>query len=228
MHYMTDTKTERSQKVTVQDIVDGVVKLIRNGTYLPGTPLREAELCRLFGVSRTPVREALRLLQNNGVVEYIPRCGVQVADITRQTLRNLTETRTVLEVLSTRQAAERITPQELAELRQINEQLRTGTDGAADRLDALFHRRIAEISANPCTIQFLDNLLMRLSIVAHAFYMRPRRIPLAYEEHEGILRALELHDPELAAKQADIHFHMSQASLQGKLELYLENKTEEP
>ena len=112
---MADIGT-KATKMTVQEIVDGIIELIRNRVYLPGTPIREVELCQHFGVSRTPVREALRLLQNSNVVEYIPRCGVQVADMDQETLAHITKTRAVLEVLSTRQAAERITREELDEL----------------------------------------------------------------------------------------------------------------
>lgn len=223
---MAEATTAATKKMTVQDIVDGIVELIRNGIYLPGTPIREVELCKLFGVSRTPVREALRLLQNSSVVEYIPRCGVQVAEMNRQTLANITETRTILEVLSTRQAAERITQEEIEELRQINEQFLTAAAGQeGGHFDCLFHTRIAEISGNDCIIQFLDNLLMRQAIVSATFEETPHRRQYSYAEHQGILQAMELHDPELAAKQADIHFHMSQASLQSRLEKYLQNRT---
>lgn len=222
---MADTRTAATKKMTVPEIVDGIIELIRNGTYLPGTPIREVELCRLFGVSRTPVREALRLLQNSSIVEYIPRCGVQVANMSWQTLNNITETRTVLEVLSTRQAAERITQEEVEELRQINEQFRTTPNqtGYGD-FDNLFHTRIAEISGNSCIVQFLENLIMRQAIFSAMFEERPQRRQYSYAEHNGILQAMELHDPELAAKQADIHFHMSQASLQNRLETYFQKR----
>lgn len=224
---MAATSRPAAKKMTVQEIVDGIVELIHNGTYLPGTPVREVELCKLFGVSRTPVREALRLLQNNGVVEYIPRCGVQVVDMNRETLQNITETRTVLEIISTRRAAQRITQAEVEELEQINEQLQVATDrNESAHLDTLFHRRIAEISGNPCVMQFLENLMIRQAIVPATFELRSQRKQASYLEHKAIIQALALHDPELAAKQADIHFHMSQVSLQSKLEKYLQDRTE--
>lgn len=94
--------------------------MIRKGVFCPGKPIREVELCRRFNVSRTPVREALRLLQNNGVVEYIPRCGVQVVDLSEQDLIYITDTRTALEVLGAREAALRITPEQVEDLRKIN------------------------------------------------------------------------------------------------------------
>ncbi len=218
----TPKKTER---VTVQQIVSGVVDMIHQGVYRPGMPIREAELCRQFNVSRTPVREALRLLQNNGVVEYIPRCGVQVVELSEQDLIYITDTRTALEVLGTREAALRITPEQVKELRRINqsflEQKETGFGG---NLDNDFHMTIARISGNPCLIEYIQNLLVRQALFASTIPMQPQRFLYSYEEHEAIIRGLELQDPELAAKQADIHFHMSQKSLQNKLQKYLETK----
>ena len=190
---MEKLSTEVSKKMTVQELVDGIVELIHKGTYLPGAPVREVELCKLFGVSRTPVREALRLLQNSGVVEYIPQ---------------------------------RITQEEVEELYRINECFHTSSDPKEKSgLDNLFHTRIAQISGNPCVVQFLSNLLLRQAVVPATFEDRPQRSQFSYVEHNGILQALELRDPELAAKQADIHFHMSQASLQSKLESYLQKRS---
>ena len=173
------------------------------------------------------MREALRLLQNSNVVEYIPRCGVQVADMDQETLAHITKTRAVLEVLSTRQAAERITREELDELLLINEQFCVAsTSSEIQRLDRLLHMRIAEISGNPCVLYYLKNLTMRQTIIATIYERIPERQQHSYMEHKGILDALEIHDPELAAKQTDIHFYMSQVSLQKRLETYLQHRTE--
>lgn len=215
----------KTERVTVQQIVDGVLDMIHEGVFCPGRPIREIELCRRFNVSRTPVREALRLLQNNGVVEYIPRCGVQVVELSEQDLIYITDTRTALEVLGAREAAQRITPEQVEELRRINrsflEQKETGFGG---ELDNKFHMTIASISGNPCLVEYIRNLLMRQTLFAATIPMQPQRFAYSYEEHEAIIRGLELHDPELAAKQADIHFHISQRSLQNKLQKYLEIK----
>ena len=166
---------KRIERVTVQQIVDGVLDMI------------------------------------------IPRCGVQVVDLSEQDLIYITDTRTALEVLGAREAALRITPEQVEDLRKINrsflEQKETGFRGS---LDNDFHIAIARISGNPCLVEYIQNLLMRQALIAAAIPMQPQRVPYAYEEHEAIIRGLELCDPELAAKQADIHFHMSQKSLQNK------------
>ncbi len=216
---------KNTNDVTTQQIVNGVLHLIHQGVFRPGTPIREIELCKRFKVSRTPVREALRLLQNNGVVEYIPRCGVQVVDLTEQDLAYITDTRTVLEVLSAREAALCITPEQVEELRRINRELLAQKEtGLGGKLDGSFHMMIARFSGNPCLVEYIRNLLMRQALFASTIPMQPQRIVCAYEEHEAIIRGLELQDPELAAMQAHIHFHTSQRSLQNKLHKYLKAK----
>ncbi len=212
---------QKSEKVTAQQIADNVVEMIQKKVFRPGEPIREAELCKAFHVSRTPVREALRLLQNNGVVKYIPHCGVQVVDMTEKELHYITDTRIALEVLSTREAALCVTPEQIAELRQINDTFLKEQD---TYYDAEFHMAIARVSGNFCLLDFLHNLYIRQAIVPSTIPMQPQRFPCAHAEHEAIVQALELHDQELAAKQADIHFHISQANLQTKLRKYLETK----
>lgn len=219
------SKAEQSKKVTVQQIVDGVLEMIHDGVFRPGKPIREVELCARFNISRTPVREALRLLQNNGIVEYIPRCGVQVVDLSEQDLIHITDTRRVLEVLAAREAAACITPEQLEELQQINRQFleKKETSYASDA-DAQFHLAIARCTGNPCLLEYLKNLLMRQTLFTSTIPIQPQRIIYSYEEHEAIIRGLALHDSELAAMQTDIHFHMSQKSLQNKFKKYLGEK----
>lgn len=210
----------QKSKLTVQQIEDGVLQMIRQGLFLPGKPIREIELCKRFNVSRTPVREALRLLQNNGVVEYIPNRGVQVVDLSEQDLNYITDTRMVLEVLSAREAATRITQEQVDDLRRINKSfLEEGMRGSYGRDDD-FHMTIVRISGNPCLVAYIENLLVRQAMIPSTIPMTQKRLPYSYEEHEAIIQALELHDPELAAKQTDIHFYMSQKSLQNKLQKY--------
>ena len=208
-------------KITAQQIVDGVVKMIREGRFCPGKPIREIELCKEFNVSRTPVREALRLLQNSGVVKYVPRCGVQVVEMDEKDLLFFTDIRTALETVSTREAASNITPDDIKELRSINDKF---LDNKDSDYDTEFHMAIARISGNNCLIEYLKNLHIRQALVKQTIPMKPERYIHSYEEHEAIIQALELKDPELAAKQADIHFHISQASLQNKLRKYLSEK----
>lgn len=210
-----------NQKVTVEDIVEQVIDMIHKGEFLPGMPLRETELCDRFGVSRTPVREALRLLQNNGVVEYIPRCGVQVVELTLDNLNYITDIRTVMESLSVQKAIEHITEHDIHVLREMNRKIGESTDTAEQsRLDEELHQYIAGKSGNPIIFKFLKELHVRQALVQCRIPFRPGRVVHSVQEHENIIQALEQKDGILAVKYTEIHFHMSQRSLQNKLKEY--------
>ena len=212
------SKNENLDKITVQDIVDGVTGMILKGEFLAGSRIREAELCERFGVSRTPVREALRLLQNKGMVEYIPRCGVQVVEITKEEMNDLTQVRIVLEALVGRQAAEKITDEQVEELRQINEKF-CMTDGIeAGQLDREFHTRIAEISGNKTAMRFLNDMKSRQVTASPRMRMRAERVKVSYQEHDAIIRALASHDAEMADLQTTFHFKMSRKTQMEKME----------
>lgn len=218
-------KQVNKEKVTVQDIVDGIVKMIKTGEFQSGTPLREVELCEKFGVSRTPIREALRLLQNNGIVEYIPRCGVQVVELTLDDLRHITDLRTVIETLSSEKAASHTTKEDIQILRDINHRLYEAATGEErSKLDDEFHTHIAIMSENPVILKHLKELSTRQALVNCWIPMRSDRTAHSCQEHENIIQALECKDAEFAAKQTEIHFYMSQKSLQNKLIEYENQK----
>lgn len=214
-------REEQTAKITVQDIVDGVTEMIKTGEFRPGAPLREAELCGKFGVSRTPVREALRVLQNSGVVEYIPRCGVQVVEFTMKDLNHATDLRTVVEALSARKAAANATEENIRKLREINRRFLETEDGhKRGRIDYEFHEYIAEMSGNPLILTCLSDIHMRQALVQWRIPFRPERVKYSFQEHENIIRALEERDADLAALVTEVHFHNSQKSLQKKMVEY--------
>lgn len=213
------------EKITVQNIVDGVIEMIKNGEFQPGEPIREAELCKKFDVSRTPIREAIRLLQNNGIVEYIPRCGVQVVELSMKDLIYSTDIRTVIEVLSSQKAAENVTEEDIQKLREINGRFfnAVGAEEQAN-LDQEFHSYIAEMSQNPWILRYLNDLRIRHIMLRLQVPFKQERIAFSYQEHENIIQALEWRDADLAGKQTEIHFQMSQKSLQKKMMEYESKK----
>lgn len=212
---------KKKPRVSVSDIEAGILEMIRNGELQPGTPLREVEMCERFGVSRTPVREALRLLQNKGFVEYVPNCGVQVAEITEEELNNITSIRLVLETLVSRQAAEKITDEQIRELQQLNNDFLESSETKAAQLDYRFHSRIGQISGNKMAVRFLSDLNDRYSAFGPEMRMRTERIKVSYHEHDAIIRALASHDSEMAAMQATFHFQMSRKTQLEKLDAYI-------
>ena len=105
---------------TVQEqVVDSLRRLILDGDYSPGDKLQQDELAELLGVSAMPVREGLRLLQAEGLVEFIPRRGAFVAHLSPHEFDELYHMREELEVLALRWAIEQIDPSEIEQLREL-------------------------------------------------------------------------------------------------------------
>lgn len=211
------------KKMTVQEIEEATLELIRTGKFQPGTPLREAELCEMFHVSRTPIREALRLLQNKGIVEYLPRRGVQVVRITMDSLKEITDLRLVLESLSVRRAINFVNEIHIKKLREINHKLLETTDSYEQgEIDRFFHGYISRMNDEAILPQYLEDLQMRQALVQCWIPFRPDRIPHSYQEHEGIIQSMEWGETELAVRQTEAHFLISQRSLCKKLKEYEE------
>ena len=209
------------KKMTIQEIEYAIIDLIKNGKFQPGEPLREAELCKMFQVSRTPIREALRLLQTKGIVEYLPRRGVQVLELTMESLKEITDLRMVLESLSVRSAMKLISEEDIKNLREINKRLLESHEGIENgEIDLQFHGYIAKLGGGNILSQYLEDLWMRQALVQCWIPMRPERVPLSYQEHESIIQAMEWNNTELAVRLTEAHFLISQRMLCGKLAEY--------
>ena len=125
---------------------------IVDGDYPPGERLTEDRLAADFGVSRNPVREALRIVANEGFVEMVPRRGAFVATPDESTIADMFAVRERLETLAARLAAERATPADVADLRALLEAAREATEGVdfsrVAELNSQLHLRVIAISGN--------------------------------------------------------------------------------
>lgn len=109
-----------NEYLPLRDVVFNTLRqAILRGELKPGERLMEIQLANKLGVSRTPIREAIRKLELEGLVLMIPRKGAEVADITEKSLRDVLEVRKVLEELSVQLACEKITEEEIAELKEV-------------------------------------------------------------------------------------------------------------
>jgi DNA-binding GntR family transcriptional regulator len=180
---------------------------ILDGTLRPGERLIEDRLSAELGVSRVPVREALRGLSVEGLVTLLPRRGATVVEITPETVAELVEVRALLEGLNARLAAQRHDPEIIAALKDTlargNQAARTGSAEELAHLNAEFHERLAEASRNSVLSDVMRGLRERTSI-AFAINGR-RRAREDWEEHAGVLAAVISGDAELAALLATRH-----------------------
>jgi DNA-binding GntR family transcriptional regulator len=177
------------------------------GRLKPGERLVEDRLSAELGVSRVPVREALRGLSMEGLVRLEPNRGASVTEVTPELLAELVEVRTLLEALNARLAARRHDPQIVAllqdTLRRGNEAAQSGTADELAQLNAEFHERLAEASRNSVLSDIMRSLRERTGL---AFSINGRaRAREDWKEHAGVLAAVIEGDEEIAALLAARH-----------------------
>lgn len=203
-------------------IVQTISEAILSGRLAGGLRLRESELAQRYGVSRAPLREALRLLEERRLIERLPYSGVRVTALSIELVRDLYEIRAELEAMACRRAAARITPAQVAELEEMLADEAENIDGIErgkrDRPPPIrdFHARIAEISGNRELLRFLSNDLWRH---ARSYYQRlwatlSDRTRQGHFEHVGVLQALKQGDGELAALLMRRHIERSRGLIE--------------
>ena len=172
----------------LRDVVFNTLRqAILRGELKPGERLMEIKLANKLGVSRTPIREAIRKLELEGLVLIIPRRGAEVAQITEKSLRDVLEVRRSLEALSVRLACERMGAQGLSELKKAEE----------DFEKVLGHD---DITDNQRLIQLLSNFREQMYRYRAEYLKRKECHPKLLEEHREIIRAIENSEVEQATR----------------------------
>ena len=190
-------------------IVDDLEQMIVTGSFADGERLDEIRLAEHFGVSRTPVREALQKLAASGLVEQLPRRGVFVREPGPVDLVNMFETMAELEAACGRLAARRITEPELAALEEANALCRAAVEGGdADdyyRHNERFHHLIYGATQNAFLAEQAARLQKRLKAYRRLQLHLRGRLAQSMSEHETILAALRSGDGEAAADTLRSH-----------------------
>ncbi|RIH89218.1 HTH-type transcriptional repressor RspR [Calidithermus terrae] len=180
---------------------------ILGGTLLPGTRISEPGLAESLGISRTPVREALQRLSQEGLVELSPNKGARVRVITPQEVREVYEVRALLEAEGARLAAQRASEAELEALAQRLEALdRIPAEQYPEqmRVDFEFHSLLMEASHNRTLARVYQDLRSGLALV-RAHQQTLSQHPKTREQHRQILQALQAREAERAARAAKAH-----------------------
>lgn len=180
-------------------VYDRLCAEIVSGRIAPGTSLREEQIADEMGVSRTPVREALRRLAEEGFVEYYPHRGAKLMLLGPSRVREVFEIREALEGIAARQAASRFTPEQLREMRARFEQLRPRvTAGDLSEVGDFLHSEIFANCGNERLTKLMSGIRNQVQWIQRAATEVPGRLNRAFYEHEGILCALEAGVPEWA------------------------------
>ncbi len=194
----------------VKDAYELILEAIDTGTYKPGSRLVESELAERFGVSRTPIREALQRLETQSLLTRDGRSLI-VASLDHSQLSELYVVRGSLEGLAARLAARHATPEELAVLRDMLEADRklTHDPEAMSRANRRFHKQIHLASHNRFLVQQLDLVHRSMALLASTSIAVQGRPADTLEEHERIVKAIEAGDGDAADKA--LRDHISQA-----------------
>jgi DNA-binding GntR family transcriptional regulator len=193
-----------------RELLDALRELINHGDLAPGSRVPERALCQQFGVSRTPLREALKVLAAEGLVQLLPNRGARVAALDDGGLRDLFEVIGMLEAQAGRLACERMSDWAIAEVQSLH--YRMYAHFLREELPEYFqcnqaiHQAILDGAANPVLATTYRNLAGR---IVRARYMsnrlRPDRWRAAVEEHERILDALVRRDGDALAAILTAH-----------------------
>lgn len=189
-------------------VFESMREAILSGVLEPGERLMEIQLAEEMGVSRTPVREAIRKLELENFVVMIPRKGAYVAGVSSKDVADVFEIRSALEGLAAGLAAERITDDELEQMERAL--FYRANEGELDleqivKRDTDFHALLYSASRNERLIQILANLREQIQRFRATSLAVPGRNKLALEEHRMIVEALRNHDSEEAQSLAMAH-----------------------
>jgi DNA-binding GntR family transcriptional regulator len=198
-------RSETAASLIYSDLRAELVSLKRP----PGQAVSEAEIALAYGVSRTPVREAILKLSDEGLLQIFPQSGIIVSRIPLAALPEAIIIRKALEETTARLAAERATSSQILSLHSIVERQREA-DAANDseafhQADELFHATIAEVAGHPGIWKLILQVKIHVDRYRRLTLPQAGRIARVIVEHEAILAAIEKHDPQAARLAMEAH-----------------------
>ncbi len=181
-------------------IVDTIREAIINGILKPGTKISEPELAERFGISRTPIREALRQLESEGFITVIPRKGAIVSKLSKKDVEDFYELKSILEGFAARKAVEKISDDDIEHMEHVNRQLEKLTKkGDLRRVYELhneFHDTFLKACGNDKLYGIVQNLVRQFQRFRMILSM-PGKIEGSIEQHWEIIEAFKKRDADL-------------------------------
>lgn len=198
-------------------VFESLREAIISGHLRPGERLMEIQMAEEMGVSRTPVREAIRKLELEGFVVMVPRKGAYVAGVSIKDIADVFEVRAALEGLAAGLAAERITDAELEVLERslvhVAEASEAGDLEKLVSMDTDFHDSLYKACRNERLVQILSNLREQIQRFRSTSLSHPGRMKLAWEEHKQIVEAISERNVEVARELAREHIENAENSM---------------
>ena len=209
---------EMDEYLPLRDVVFNTLRrAILKGELKPGERLMEIALADKLGVSRTPIREAIRKLEFEGLVVMAPRKGAKVASITERDLNDVLEVRKGMEVLAISLACKRITGEELEKLeiieRDFQRLIESGNLTELAEMDVKFHDTIYHATNNQRLVQLLNNLREQMYRYRMEYLKDIAVRRTLAEEHKAICQALRERNQQQAEKYVSIHIDNQQKAI---------------
>lgn len=181
-------------------IVDTIREAIINGILRPGTRISEPELAEKFGISRTPIREALRQLESEGFINVVPRKGAEVSSLSRKDVEDFYELKSVLEGYAARKAVENMSDKDIARMEELNRQLEKLTQKGDLKRAYQLHSDFHDVFLNACGNNRLFSIVHGMVKQFQRFRLSlsvPGRIEGSINQHWKIIEGFKQRDPDL-------------------------------
>jgi DNA-binding GntR family transcriptional regulator len=218
---MTESLEWKSRTRLVDEVVHVIRERIYDGAYPPGAPIRQEQLATELNISRTPLREALRMLEREGLVKVAPGRGLRVVDADLPSLLAAYEAREMVDGLAARLVARQASAEHDRELAAILDGQRAALDpwrpAEYTAANVLFHQRIVELSENEYVIGQLPLVRMTSQVFTPLKLIDESRATRAVAEHERIAGAIAAGDGEGSERLARAHIRATIESLEGRL-----------
>lgn len=208
----------------LRDVVFNTLRqAILIGELKPGERLMEIHLANKLGVSRTPIREAIRKLELEGLVTMIPRRGAEVAQITEKSMSDVLEVRRAVDALCTELACERISSEEIEELEaachKFEEAVKTSDARICAQADVEFHDIIVKATGNMRLVQLINNLSEQMYRYRFEYLKDVSKYSSLVEEHRIICGSIKARDKSAASEAAKLHIDNQKKTIMQQIRL---------
>lgn len=198
-------------------VCENLIDAINKGILSPGERLMEIQIAEEMGVSRTPVREAIRKLELEGFVVMIPRRGTYVANISIKDINEVYEIRSALDILAGGLAAERINDEEIEKMREllvlIEKYAEEDNLSKVIEIDSKFHDILYTASRNERLVNIISNLREQITVIRGKSMNYPGRLADTLNEHKEIVESIATRNVDRAEEAVRVHLENAEQTL---------------
>ena len=206
-------------KILHQEVANQIREMIRNGILVKGQKINEKDFCESMGVSRTPVRESLRMLSSEGLIDLIPHKGAYVSQPPIKEISDMFEVMSVLEGTCARLATKEMTEKNFSKIEALHQKLEKNYSDRDDKAyldnNNTYHVFIQELSGNKVLNNVINGLRQKILLYRHRQLYQPERFEQSIQEHRGLLEAFRKRDAALAERLMKRHLNKQCEALVG-------------